>query len=212
MNKSDDLNWSRAVSVERNKFINRKSTWLVLLSLLLGCGLIGCGYGTYAVAGFMNDLKGNTVDHSFEFNAHTDSPGIEVLDYEYSTRKPDKDQLLGLNNNSVPQGSSITGGFPRGDFVYMKWRIRATGEVFEDRVDLRQRLPSDIRNQRIYCVIDGGRLSLLLIDLKKYRERVTSDELKKSEADANTPVKHVLTKYILYRVKQIYPDPITQLR
>ena len=192
--------------------MNRKSTWVVLLSLLLRCGLIGCGYATYAVAGFMNDLKGNTVDHSFEFNAHTDSPGIEVLDYEYSSRKPSKEAYLEVEGNHVAQAEGITGGFPRGDFVYMKWRIRATGEVFEDRVDLRQRVPSDICNQRIYCVIDGKQLYVLMMPFDYYREKVSKEELVLARADATTPLKRVLLRTILHRVKQIYPDPITQLR
>lgn len=192
--------------------MNRKSALIALLGTFSGYGLIGCGYGAYAVADVVNDLKGNTVDHSFEFNVDTDSPGIEVLDYEYSTRKPSKAAYLKIGGNHVAQSEGITGGFPRGDFVYMKWRVRATDEVFEDRVDLRQRLPSDIRHQRIYCVIDGNQLYVLLIDLRKYREKVTTEELKMSEADATSPVKHVLTQYILYRVKKAYPDPISILR
>jgi len=159
-----------------------------------------------------NSQQGKLVDHSFEFNAHTDSPGIEVLDYEYSTRKPDRDQLLGIKNNSVPQGSSITGEFPLGDFVYMKWRIRATGEIVEERVDLRQRLPKDISNKRIYCVIDGHQLYILLMPLEYYREKVSTEELSKARADALTPLKYVLAFTLRYRVMQIYPEPITQLR
>lgn len=182
--------------------MNRKTALLVLSSLLAGLSLNGCA----------SSQQGKIVNHSFEFNAHLDSPDVEVLNYEYSTRKPSRDQLLGVGGNGVPQASHISGGFPRGDFVYMKWRIRSTGEVFEDRVDLRERLPSDISNQRIYCVLDGAQLYVLLIALKKFRPKVTTEELKKSQSEANTPVKDVLTTYILHRVKQIYPDPITQLR
>lgn len=192
--------------------MNRKSALIALLGTFSGYGLIGCGYGAYVVAGVVNDLKGNAVDHSFEFNVDTDSPGIEVLDYEYSTRKPSKEAYLKIGGNHVAQSEGITGGFPRGDFVYMKWRVRATDEVFEDRVDLRQRLPPDIRRRRIYCVIEERQMYVLLIDLEKYRERVTTEELKSAEADANTPVKRVLTNYILYRVKKVYPDPIATLR
>jgi hypothetical protein len=192
--------------------MNRKTLLTILLGLVCGCTLIGCGYGTYAVAGIVNDLKGNTVTHGFEFNAHTDSLDIEILNYEYSTRKPDRDQLLGVGGNRVPQGSHISGGFPRGDFVYMKWRVRSTGQVFEDRVDLRTRITGSIKDKKIYCVIDGGQLYILLIPFDYFRQKVTSEELKRSQAEATTPVKRVLNSRILYRVQQIYPDPAVQLQ
>ena len=192
--------------------MNRATLLTILAGLICGCTLIGCGYGTYAVAGIVNDLKGNTVTHGFEFNAHLDSPDVEVLNYEYSTRKPSRDQLLGVGGNGVPQASHISGGFPRGDFVYMKWRIRSTGEVFEDRVDLRERLPANISNQRIYCVLDGAQLYVLLTPTVYYRQKVSTEEMTKVRTEANTPLKRFLAWNLLYRVKQIYPDPITQLR
>ena len=54
-------------------------------------------------------LTGNIVDHSFEFNAKWDSPDIEVLDYGYSTRKP---EVWYYREGHVNQATSITGGFP----------------------------------------------------------------------------------------------------
>lgn len=192
--------------------MNRTLFLTILTALVCGCTLIGCGYGTYAVAGIVSDLKGNTVTHGFEFNAHTDSPDIEILNYEYSTRKPDRDQLLGIGGNRVPQGSHISGGLPRGDSVYMKWRVRSTGEVFEDRVDLRSRIPGSIKEKKFYCVIDRGQLYILLIDFWEYKKRFTTDELKKSQAEANTPLKKVLSSKILHHDQQIYPDPISQLQ
>lgn len=190
-----------------------RTIFLTILAALVCCGtLIGCGYGTYAVAGIVNDLKGNTVTHAFEFNAHTDSPDVEILNYEYSTRKPDKDQLLGVGGNRVPQGSHISGGLPRGDFVYMKWRVRSTGQVFEDRVDLRSRIPGSIKEKTIYSVIDGNQLYILLIPFDYYTETVSTEELNRVKAEATTPLKRVLKKKILHHVQQIYPDPTKQLQ
>ena len=182
--------------------MNRKTALLVLSSFLAGLSLNGCA----------SSQQGKIVNHSFEFNAHLDSPEVQVLNYEYSTQKPDRDQLLGVGGNGVPQASHISGGFPRGDFVYMKWRIRSTGEEYEDRVDLRGRLPADISNQRIYCVLDGAQLYVLLTPLDYYRQKVSTEEMTKVRAEANTPLKRFLAWNLLYRVKQIYPDPITQLR
>jgi hypothetical protein len=191
---------------------SRKAALLALLCVLSGYGMSGCGYGAYVAGGVVNGFEGNVVDHSFEFNVDTDSPGIELLDYEYSTRKPTRDQLLGEGGNSVKQTLGTTGFFPRGDFVNMKWRIRVTGDVFEDRVDLRQWLPTEIRGQRIYCVIDRKQLYVLLMPLDYFREKVTTEELEFAKAQATTPLKKVLVKKILYHVKQIYPDPIAQLQ
>lgn len=192
--------------------MNRTTLLTILASLVCGCTLIGCGYGTYAVAGIVNDLKGNTVTHGFEFNAKWDSPDIEVLDYEYSTRKPSKEAYAGTGGNGIAQQTGISGGFPRGDFVYMKWRVRSTGEVFEDRVDLRSRIPGSIKDKKIYCVIDGGQLYILLIPFDYYTQRVTTEELNRAKAEATTPIKRVLKKKILHHVQQIYPDPISQLQ
>jgi len=192
--------------------MNRKTLLTILLGLVCGCMLIGCGYGTYAVAGIMNDLKGNTVTHGFEFNAKWDSPDIEVLDYEYSTRKPSKEAYAGIGGNGIAQQTGISGGFPRGDFVYMKWRVRSRGDVFEDRVDLRSRILGSIKDKTIYCVIDGGQLYILLIPFDYFRQKVSTEELNRARAEATTPLKRVLKMHILHHFQKIYPDPITQLR
>ncbi len=191
----------------------KRKAWLtILLAVVCGCILSGCGYGAYAVAGIAHNLKGNTVNHGFEFDAISDSPGVEIMDYEYSTRKPSKEAYARIGGNGIAQQTGISGGFPRGDFVYMKWRVRSTGEIFEDRVDLRSRIPGNIKEKTIYCVIEGGQLYVLLIDFWKYKDRVTTEELTKARAGATTPLKKVLNSHILYHVEQVYPEPKKQLQ
>ena len=185
-------------------FLNKAKLLMLFMST---CMLMACGHGMT-----IGEQWGKVVNHGFEFNAATDSDDIEVLNYEYSKRKPSRDQLLGVGGNRIAQASHIYGGFPVGDFIYMKWRIRSTGEVFEDRVNLRGRLPSDITDHKIYCVIDGKQLYVLLIPSSYFRNRVATDELNKSKSEINNPLTKVLHSYILHRVRQIYPDPITQLR
>lgn len=51
----------------------------------------------------------------------------------------------------------------RGDFLYVKWRNERTGQVYEDTVDLRQRLPADIAKHRIHFIIKGPQLYVYLI-------------------------------------------------
>ena len=192
--------------------MSSKKILTIFLVLGVGSVLFGCGHGSPAVAEVLNEFKGGVVNHGFEFNAHIDSPDIEILNYEYSTRKPRREDLMGVDGNKVAQASHISGGFPRGDFVYMKWRLRSTGEEFEERVDIRNRLPVDIKDKKIYCVIDGSRLYILLIDFWEYKKRVTTEELNKSRAEATTPLKRVLNRNILHHIQQIYPDPKIQLQ
>ena len=51
---------------------------------------------------------------------------------------------------------------PRGT-LYVKWRDTETQKVYEDTVDLRQRLPKNIEDHRIYLMIKGAQLYVYLI-------------------------------------------------
>jgi hypothetical protein len=54
-----------------------------------------------------------------------------------------------------------------GDDLYVKWRIKSTGEIYEDTVDLRNRLPEDMHRQRIRFVVWGPQLYVYLISPKR---------------------------------------------
>jgi hypothetical protein len=51
----------------------------------------------------------------------------------------------------------------RGDALYVKWRNKATGQVYQDTVDLTHRLPADLAGQRIHFTIKGPQLYIYLI-------------------------------------------------
>jgi hypothetical protein len=103
--------------------------------------------------------------HSFEFHAATDSPDVEILDYRYGdsqqpgVRASDWDKSSGR----VQMGGGVTSAMLRGDFLYVKWRIKGAERIYEDRVDLKNRLPRDITNHRIYFVVKGPELFVYLI-------------------------------------------------
>jgi hypothetical protein len=115
--------------------------------------LVGCATGSVLT------------DHAFEFDAVNDSPDIEILNYQYGNSKqpgarpPD----WALETGRIGQGLGIHGPMLRGDFLYVKWRIKNTGEVFEDTVDLKNRLPADITNYRIHFVVKATQLYVYLI-------------------------------------------------
>ncbi len=179
-----------------------------LLMIVMGtCMLMACGHSMT-----IGEQWGKVVNHGFEFDVRKDSPGIDILDYEYSTRKPSKEAYLGIGGSSIAQWNGIYGGFPVGDFIYMKWRIRSTGEIFEDRVNLRGRLPSDMTDQQIYCVIDAEILYIFIIS-SETRKKISKDELDKYEKISYKPIERMLNKTLTFKnIRQIYPDPITQLR
>ncbi len=75
-----------------------------------------------------------------------EQPEVKVLDYSYGVAH--KLEIIpgkSIRRNFPPEGCCgiIHQGAvaPRGDYLYFKWRVIASGEVFEDRVDLSKRLP-----------------------------------------------------------------------
>lgn len=111
---------------------------------------------------------GGIVSHRFTFDVR-DNPGIEVLDYRYgNSRQPgahasDQDKAT----NSVRQSVSINGDMLVGDHLYVKWKIKDLGLVYEDTVDLKKLLPRDISQHGIYFIIKKDRLFVYLITPEK---------------------------------------------
>ena len=78
-----------------------------------------------------------------------------------------------------------------GDFLYVKWRIKDTGLVYEETVDLRQRLPRNIKDHTVYFDIKGAQLYVYLI----------SPERRPPDMPPNGP--HM---YDYRKIFTIYPD------
>lgn len=104
-------------------------------------------------------------DHAFSFDAVRESPDAEVLNYRYGDSRmlAAHAQEGDLQRGTVRQGTNINGPMLRGDFLYVKWRIKRSGKEYEDRVDLRSLLPADIQDHRIHFVIKGPQLYVYLI-------------------------------------------------
>jgi hypothetical protein len=110
------------------------------------------------------------VDHAFGFDARVDSPGIEVLAFRYGNG----DYLAtqgGASSQAGPvrQSANINGPIPLGDSLYVKWRDKASLQEFEERVELKSRLPRDMERKRVYFVVQGRHLYVYLTDLTKPR-------------------------------------------
>jgi len=150
------------------------------------------------------------VDHAFSFDARRSSPDAEVLNYRYgdSNTPGARVQAYSLRDGKIPQAASINGAFPRGDTLYVKWRIKTTGEIFEDTVDLKSRLPDDITGNRIYFIIDGPQMYVYLISLDFIRGYLTQEEVAVADREMTTPHKKALRSYIRNKIITIYPDQL----
>lgn len=146
------------------KKIQSRSLKCLFASLVL-FGLTACATG-----GIMD--KDSYPVHHFSFDTMRDSPDIDVVDYQYSNSRhvgvsPERERVA---MGQYFGGTNIAGSILRGDFLYVKWRVKKPGTLlpeylgtYEDRVDLRSRLPADISGLRIHFVIRGPQLYVYLI-------------------------------------------------
>lgn len=175
----------------------QKTVWLVAGVMLYA--LTACATGlTY---------------HSFDFDARRDSPDVEVLDYQYGNSKQpgvrNPDYLR--NGGRSLQSAGIYGEMLRGDFLYVKWRLKKTGEVYEDTVDLKSRLPADITDHRIHFVIRGPQLYVYLISPEKLNPNPcpSRDELRRL-GKSDEPYDKVFSMYCYRKITALYPDQTKQ--
>ncbi|HJV80754.1 hypothetical protein [Noviherbaspirillum sp.] len=121
-------------------------------SLVLVCLLAACAFNR------------DVVFHSFAFNVSLDDQDAEVLDYRYGdSRLPVRAPEEAVKEGKTFGGNGVTGPMLRGDFLYVKWRNKRTGSIFEDTVDLRHRLPQNIEKHIVYFMIRGPQLYIYLV-------------------------------------------------
>lgn len=136
--------------------------------------------------------------HSFSFDTRHDSPDAEVLDYQYGSSRQfgtyaDQERVA---MGQVFPSDNIFGAMPRGDFLYVKWRIKNRTKpweyigTYEDKVDLKTRLPADITGLRVHFVIKGSQLYVYLI----------------SPPDGHPLPAGPVRQYSSQKQVQIYPD------
>jgi hypothetical protein len=171
----------------------RVSGWLFLLtvsSLMLCTSQIGAASEKSGV---------KMANHAFDFGSAgiPDSPGIEILNFQYGDSKVTGTYVedAWLATGHVGQGGGVSGNMPVGDFLYVKWRVLATGKVYEDRVDLKGRLPSNMDHKIIHFAVKEQQLNIYLI------EGNTSTQLH-APGRPDCPA----ASYEPYQCTRIYPD------
>lgn len=109
--------------------------------------------------------------HTFVFDFRDDSPGYEVLDYQYGSSKIFRTFMpeYKIKRNETVVSGHIGGVLPKGEFLYVKWRNKSTGEVYEDKADLTNCYPSDITGYTFTFFVKGPQLYVYLISPHKDR-------------------------------------------
>lgn len=131
-----------------------------LLMIWLVLGLAACASGP------------REVSHSFSFDGLSDhwAETVDLLAYAYGDgyhmvredlSNPSHSGLA--NKSGLPAGRSINGPMPVGEYLFVKWRVKSTGEVLEQRVDLRDRLPKDMTDHELTFVLEGTKLYVFVV-------------------------------------------------
>lgn len=132
--------------------------WLaILISLTLaGCAGMPC-----------TSARPKLAFHSFSFNgwyyADKWADTVDLLEYSYGDQYRMVRKKVEPPRERLGPQAIVAGTMPVGDFLYVKWRIKATGEVMEDRIDLRPVLPRDMTKHGLTFVIDGRQLYVYLV-------------------------------------------------
>ena len=104
-------------------------------------------------------------NHSFSYDGWFDgwAKQVDLLEYRYGDKERMTSSAIKPGEVSLNRQAIISGSMPIGEFLYVKWRIQETGEVLEDRVDLRQLLPWNMDKHKVTFVIDGRQLYVYLV-------------------------------------------------
>ncbi len=153
-----------------------------------------------------------TYYHSFSFDVRSDAksyghPEVDVLDYAYGDSEAPRTRpsKVAREMSSVFNSAGTAGVMPRGEYLYVKWRVMATGQVFEDRVDLRSRLPADIGNYGIRFVIDDSQLYVYAFPPYETKDVFGRVEVRGGH-EVVPPPGQTIRDVPANRQHQIYPD------
>jgi hypothetical protein len=181
--------------MKRHSLLVCRAATVAILAL---CALTFGAYDRTACA-MVQKSGAKMVNHAFSFGGMgiPENPGIEILNFQYGDSKvPGTYEEEGrLATGHIGQSGLVRGTMPVGDFLYVKWRILATSDVLEDRVDLKSRLPDDMDHKIIHFSITGHQLIVSLIE-----------GIEQTDFHANGAPDCPVPSYRLYKCTRIYPD------
>lgn len=99
------------------------------------------------------------VSHSFNFDGFNDkwADKVDLLGYSYGDQYNKLKDKAAAGSTLGAQGN-VNGPIPVGEFLYVQWRVKGSGEVLEQRVDLRERLPHNMTDHGLTFLMDGRQL------------------------------------------------------
>lgn len=151
---------------------------------------------------------GRMVDHTFEFDALRDSRDVEILQYRYGDDG-------GFNTRSTPaeiqsgkaiMSANTTGDMLLGKDLYVKWRIKSTGQVYEDTVDLTSRLPYTMKRKRLRFIVEGEKLYVYVVERENVRDVMSVAQVEKIRRGHTTPREKAFDYVLRNRIILIYPE------
>lgn len=109
------------------------------------------------------------VSYDFTFDMF-DTPDIELLDYRLETESLThifRTKIVHTKDGAVVLQSHNVGLQPyyRPTRLYVKWRIKSTGQEYQDTVDLTHRLPIDMEGSKITFRMEGAHGDQLFVYL-----------------------------------------------
>jgi hypothetical protein len=131
--------------------------------------------------------------HAFSFDGWSDkwATQVDLLEYSYGDQYRMVQRKVSKEQPVLGYGTNVNGPMPIGEFLYVKWRIKVTGEVIEDKVDLRNRLAKNMNGHKVTFVIDQKQLYVYLVTPTAKNE--TAQPILKT------------TKSLYYVTYEIYP-------
>ncbi len=150
MNLFKSTFWSRLAAV----------LLLAALSVMTGCATNPSNSPT-TNAGNSQKL----VAHAFSFDGWNDkwAQKVDLLAYSYGDQYRMVRDEVKSGKSTLGYSAGVNGGMPVGEFLYVKWRIKESGEEVEDKVDLRKILPINMFDHAITYVIEGKQLYVYLV-------------------------------------------------
>ena len=125
----------------------------------LARSLIARGLAAFVVALLLAACASHPklVWHSFSADGVFDgwAQTVDLLEYKYGDQFA---MAQRQNEKGLGYRFGVNGPMPVAEFLYVKWRLKATGEVIEQRVDLRDRLPENMEGHYVTFVIDQRQL------------------------------------------------------
>ena len=183
-----------------------KYIFIQLFVLVWVANLAACAQGTRTPQ-YTTKWGQQVVFHSFSFDALRDSKDIEVLDYMYKTAN---ENIAGnpwerRQEGRSQQGESITGVMTVGETLYVKWKIKSTGEMIEKSIDLKSILPASMKDKKLYFILEKQNIYVYAISHQPVRENFTPLEwIEINESIFGTHLLR-LRFYAAHELIQIYP-------